>query len=114
MAQKTTIKSDSLGLYVIAGGYIARPFYNTKYNIGDRVLTHHFGGSTNAGVTTPGKKTHNFKRTGKHEIWCTTGIMAHEYPKLVLKDIKEKTKWYEDFVKHTAFLYIEHNSKFVI
>jgi len=47
MVQKTKIKKDSLGLYVIAGGYITRPFYGTIFKEDDIVKSHHFGGSIN-------------------------------------------------------------------
>lgn len=76
MAQKTKIKKDFLGLYVIAGGYIARPFYGTIFKDGDTVKSHHFGGSTMAGVTFINQ---NFKKNGKYEIWVTTGITSYEY-----------------------------------
>lgn len=77
MAQKTKIKKDFLGLYVIAGGWIARPFYGTIFKEGDIVKSHHFGGSTNAGVTILNQ---NFKRrNGRYEVWCTTGIGSDDY-----------------------------------
>lgn len=76
MAQKTKIKKDSLGLYVIAGGYITRPFYGTIFKEDDIVKSHHFGGSTMAGVTFIDQ---NFKKDGKYEIWVTTGITSYDY-----------------------------------
>ena len=80
------IKEDEFGLYVIAGGWIARPFFGTAFQKGDDVKSHHFGGSTKAGVTVTDKPdTHNFKRKGMYETWVTT-VVAHE------KISKEKMK----------------------
>jgi len=63
---KNKIYKDFLGLYTICGGYISRPAWGTQFNEGDEVNTHHFGGSTMAGVTSPDKPdTHNFKRNGQ-------------------------------------------------
>lgn len=76
MVQKTKIKKDSLGLYVIAGGYITRPFYGTIFKEDDIVKSHHFGGSIMAGVTFIDQ---NFKKDGKYEIWVTTGITSYDY-----------------------------------
>ena len=73
MAQNTTIKSDKFGIYVIAGGYITRPFYGTMFKEGDLVKTHHFGGSTNAGVTFR-EKEFKFNEKGLYEVWCTTDV----------------------------------------
>jgi hypothetical protein len=87
MAQKTKIKKDFLGLYVIAGGYISRPFYGTIFKEDDIVKTHHFGGSTGAGVTFLDK---NFKRDGKYELWSTTGITGVEYRSRKIKYGYEK------------------------
>jgi hypothetical protein len=79
MAQLTKIKKDFLGLYVIGGGYICRPFYGTIFKEGDKVKTHHFGSSTDAGVTYPDQ---NFrKNVGIYEIWSTTGTPSYEYGK---------------------------------
>lgn len=80
MAQQTKIKKDFIGLYTICGGYISRPFFGTTFAEGDTVKTHHFGGSTLAGVTSLDKPTtHNFKRKGMYEVWVTTGISSYEY-----------------------------------
>lgn len=114
MAQKTTVKQDNIGLYVVAGGWIARPFYGTIFNVGDNVLTHHFGGNTNAGVTTPGKSaTHNFRNKGIQEIWSTTGVMASEYSKLSAKEIMDKTQYYINAAKALFPVYNLFNSDFV-
>ena len=79
---KTKIKKDDLGLYAICGGYISRPFYGTCFQEGDEVKTHHFGGSTKAGVTSLDKpETHNFKRNGQYEVWSTTGMDSVSYKK---------------------------------
>ncbi len=92
----TKIKEDEFGLYVIAGGWIARPFFGTAFQKGDDVKSHHFGGSIKAGVTVTDKPdTHNFKRKGMYETWVTTGIMTDE------KISKEKTKErIESYKKH--------------
>lgn len=101
MAQITTIKEDELGMFVIAGGYISRPFYGTKFQVGDEVKTHHFGGSTNAGVTVSEKpETHHFKKGGQFEYWCTTGMTLRDLGKKSKNEIKESTEWYK-----------KHNSK---
>lgn len=63
MAQNTTIKSDKFGIYVIAGGYITRPFYGTMFKEGDLVKTHHFG-----------EKEFKFNEKGLYEVWCTTDV----------------------------------------
>lgn len=53
MSAITKIKRDKLGLYCKCGGWICRPFYGTKFIEGESVKSHHFGGSTIAGVTIP-------------------------------------------------------------
>ena len=78
MAQKTKIKKDFIGLYVITGGWISRPFYGTIFKEGDEVKTHHFGGSTKSGVTF-NKPELKFKKTKDYETWSTTGISNYEY-----------------------------------
>lgn len=113
MASKTKIKKDSLGLYVIAGGWIARPFYGTMFNEGDVVKSHHFGGSTNAGVTIlDDSNIFNFKRDGNFEYWCTTGTMAYEYDKLDLKTIKKNYDWYFKSYKNFGIVYCDRNQEF--
>lgn len=86
MAKVTKIKKDQLGLYTNCGGYVSRPFFGTQFKEGDEVKTHHFGGSTGGGVTSPDKPdTHNFKRDGVYEQWGTTGISETEYKKKSFK-----------------------------
>ena len=81
MAQKTKIKKDNISLYVFAGGYITRPFNGTIFKEGDEVKTHHFGGSTNAGVTFNNSifKFNTRWSTSNYELWTTTGILTHDY-----------------------------------
>jgi len=93
MAQKTKVKEDFLGLYVLAGGYVARPFNGTRFKEGDEVKAHHFGGSTRAGVTISDQ---NFKRSGKYETWSTTGFSSPEFKKLSESEIRKQTNWYRD------------------
>jgi hypothetical protein len=112
----TEIKKDELGLYVIAGGWIARPFYGTCFNEGDTVKSHHFGGSTRAGVTLADRKeTHNFKRNGVYEIWCTTGISSWEYRsgKYTQEEIKETTEWYRNHNQVFAPAFKKVNEEFL-
>lgn len=125
MAQKTKIKEDFLGLYVIAGGYITRPFYGTIFKEGDVVKSHHFGGSTKAGVT---HIDQNFKKDGKYEIWCTTGIHTDEYSNKKIKYGFENLfgvtyNTFEEYLKLTTSWYKstdfrpfaeEHNQNFAI
>ena len=62
------IQQDEVGIWVEAGGYIARPILPTKLKVGDRInQTYHFGGSVIAGV---GK----IQGRGKYfEYWMTCG-----------------------------------------
>jgi hypothetical protein len=108
MAQNTTIKSDKFGLYVIAGGYITRPFYGTMFKEGDLVKTHHFGGSTNAGVTFR-EKEFKFNKTELYEVWCTTGSFQHSVddPKFA-----ETHEWYKSHSSMKSFFYEKTNREF--
>jgi hypothetical protein len=111
----TKVKKDQLGLYVIAGGYITRPFWGTCFNEGDEVKTHHFGGSTRAGVTVTDKKeTHNFKRDGQYEYWCTTGLCSTKYKRgeYTLEEIEKQTEWYSKDMIHVADRLTEANREF--
>lgn len=104
MAANSKIYKDTLGLYAVCGGWISRPFYGTKFEEGDLVKTHHFGGSTMAGVTVRDKPgTHNFKSKGQYEVWVTTGITNMEYKDKSYKVgsynsweeyLKLNTEWY--------------------
>jgi hypothetical protein len=64
------IGSGEFGLFVFAGGWKCRPIRQTCFKVGDEVKTHHFGGSTRAGV---GKDSTCSKRGQYLEIWCTSG-----------------------------------------
>lgn len=113
---KTKIKKDELGLYVIAGGYIARPFWGTCFKEGDEVKSHHFGGSTRAGVTvTDRKETHNFKRKGQYEYWSTTGLDSGKYKRgeYTQEQIERTTEWYQRDMIHFAERLAEANKEFV-
>lgn len=116
MAQNTKIKKDKLGLYTICGGYISRPFYGTIFKEDDEVKTHHFNGSTQAGVTIRDKpETHNFRKDGIYEIWGTTGLSSVKYKLLKNSDfnkITEQTNWYKQNMKFAETVYKEFNSKF--
>lgn len=69
------VHRDQWGLWVSADGYVARPLgIETRFSKGDEVCTHHFGGSTDAGV---GKDASCGR--GKYlETWTTTGMSAEE------------------------------------
>ena len=110
MSQKTTVKRDFLGLYVVAGGWIARPFNGTVFNEGDLVKSHHFGGSTDAGVTT---LDNNFKRDGHYELWTTTGTSSTEYSKLTEQEIESKYDWYKETMQGAlGKIRKDHNTEF--
>ena len=82
------IKQDSVSIYSTAGGYIIRPTKETNFKPGDNPKTHHFGGSTVAGV---GK----IEGKGKYqEYWITTGVMTDEYKSKSQVDLKEDYEWY--------------------
>ncbi len=122
------IMKDWIGLYTVCGGYISRPFFGTSFQEGDDVKTHHFGGSTLAGVTSVGKPlTHNFKKDGQYELWSTTGTSKTEYKNKTFKVGFENlfgsnystfeeylelgTSWHEKH--HPSEIYIDRNLKFV-
>lgn len=112
---KTKIKKDELGLYVIAGGYIARPFWGTCFKEGDEVKSHHFSGSTRAGVTvTDRKETHNFKGKGQYENWCTTGLGSGKYKRgeYTQEQLERTTEWYRRDMIHFAERLTEANQEF--
>lgn len=111
MAQKTKIKKDSLGLYVVAGGWICRPFFGTMFNEGDKVKSHHFGGSTNAGVTLDEKEL-KFTKIENYETWSTTGTGAYEYSKMPLQKLKESYDWYKNHSKSLVVVYEKYNKEF--
>ena len=123
------IRKDKLGLYTICGGYISRPFFGTIFKEGDIVITHHFGGSTLAGVTCAEKKeTHNFKRNGKYEYWSTTGISSYEYKNKEFEKgyeelygssydtfeeyLKLNNEWYKSKYGGESYLYKNHNKEY--
>lgn len=75
------IKQDFIGLWVNAGGYIARPAGTTRFKVGEYVKTYHFGGSTKAGVG----KDRTCRRGQYLENWVTTGTFESEIPLLKKK-----------------------------
>lgn len=103
------IYKDNLGLYTKACGWISRPFYGTMFKEGDTVRTHHFGGSTLAGVTFEGEK---FTKNGNHEFWSTTGINSYEYKDLSDSYKKETTEWYKDHNRSLSKIYTKRNLEF--
>ena len=68
------IREDSIGLYVSGGGYKTRPVKPTRFKKGDKVKTHHYGGTTRVGVG----KDETCERGGYLELWLTTGMMCEE------------------------------------
>lgn len=106
------IKKDRFGLYVNAGGWRSRPFYGTCFKEGDEVATHHFGGSTLAGVGLPGKTSFRRSRTNtSFEYWCTSGTMTHETG--TEKDIANSIEWYWSHCRSgTDFFAERHNKAF--
>lgn len=96
------IRKDNFGVFVTAGGWVCRPIGKTKFIQGMNVKTHHFGGSTRAGVgkTLKGKGDYD-------EYWTTTGMMLFRN-KVVdglsllpvpEKQIKKLTDWYIERAK---------------
>jgi hypothetical protein len=117
MSQLTKVKKDHLGLYVIAGGWIARPFFGTGFQENDEVKSHHFGGSPLAGVTT---KENNFRRDGIYEMWSTTGISSSEYKQKKIayglekgkpfdQVLVKRTEWYKEYFGSMSVIYEERN-----
>ena len=60
----TKVRQDEIGIYVMSGGYIARPFNPTKIVSGSTVKARHIGGS-------------HYQKVDS-EQWSNSG-MAHEY-----------------------------------
>jgi len=106
MSQKTKVKKDSQGLYVHAGGWLARPFYGTCFKEGERVKTHHFGGSTDVGV---GLDDANFRNNETFEYWNTTGVISSDKntPSQWISGDKKFTS-YEDYVEYMVGWYKEY------
>ena len=102
----TKIKKDFIGLYVVAGGQISRPFYGTIFKEGDEVKTHGFIGTVNAGVTYP----HENFSYGNYEVWGITGILNYYYKETPPIELEEKTKAYERMALHS--IYDKHNLEF--
>jgi hypothetical protein len=100
------IQKDELGLFVHAGGWICRRKRRSKFKIGDKVKTHHFGDSTIVGV----RKDSSCKRGEYIEYWCTTGIGAEE--NISLQEKKETWNWYKKhFCKELEFFENSRRSK---
>ena len=79
------IKKDENGLYVAAGGICARVFTKTKFKEGNRVATHHFGGTIFVGVG----KNSSCKRGQYLEKWVTT---QKEDDRLIIAWYKEEAR----------------------
>lgn len=117
MAQITKVQKDFLGLYVIAGGWISRPFYETIFEENDEVKTQHFSvvsrkkQITDVGVTFPNQ---NFGEKGNYELWCISGIVAYEYEKTYKDEIKKQHDIYKERYNtdYEAYAKKEHNIKF--
>lgn len=115
MAQITKIKKDFLGLYVIAGGWISRPPNMddslTIFEEGDKVKTHHFGGSNMAGVTF---ESENFKSDGSYEVWITTSTLNLHYKDMTQDEIKEKvfSPFSRDIYQTPLYMYFKNNTEF--
>jgi len=113
----TVIKKDRLGLYVNAGGWKTRPFYGTCFKEGDVVETHHFGGSTFAGVGLPGKVSFRRSRSNfSFEYWCTSGTLSTEAGTLSTEALQnfsaERLKWYWETCQTADFFAEKHNRSF--
>jgi len=94
----TTIKCDAIGLFVVAGGWICRRSHPSIFKEGDEVETHHFGGTTVAGVG----KTKALKRGTYLEYWTTTGTIEAEMLDTPIKEQRETWEWYKRHEEHTA------------
>jgi hypothetical protein len=134
MSANSVIRKDEIGLYVAAGGYVARPFWGTCFKEGDRVKSHHFGGSTYAGVGL--RDEANFRKEETYEEWCTTGIIISELndpPEDWKKDAKKNSKslgwpksetwkdyiknctdWYKGYEDHKGVFAIPRNKTYAI
>ena len=106
MSKNTKVKSDKHGLYVIAGGYVTRPFYGTIFKEGDDVKTHHFGGSTNAGVTFQKKELTFRKNSSDYEIWGTTGVFFEN------SEDDDNYNWYKNYSSMLSFFNERQNQEF--
>ena len=105
------IKRDRFGLYVIAQSWKSRPFYGTCFKEGDEVRTHHFRGSTEAGVGLPGKASFRRSRNNlTYEYWCTSGSTSKDKPDDAMA---KRLRWYWDFVRTGAqFFAGAHNKSY--
>lgn len=90
------IKKDFLGLYTIAGGYIARPTGETEFKEGEKVETHHFGGTCVCGIG----KDENCKKGSYLEYWLTSDAISMGYKSLDERTKREKWNWY---LKNASF-----------
>lgn len=135
MANKAIIKKDELGLYVIAGGSIVRPFFGTIFKEGDKVKAHCYGGCCQAGVTFD-NNDFSFKKCEQRETWWSTGISDLNYKNKIFKPdtfeahgqiyksfdgqsyntfegfMKVMTEWYRNQVGGEDFIFIKGNKKF--
>lgn len=107
------IKKDKLGLYAEAGGWIIRPFFGTNFGEGDDVKTHHFGGTTFAGVTYNVKDL-NFNKKGSpsFEYWGTSGVFIEDYKSKKVTSILDEGKTFEESLSDSYDWYRKHSEKF--
>lgn len=105
MAQKGVIRKDNISEYVIANGQEVRPYFGTQFNDGNKVLIHHFGGSTEVGVGLIGEA--NFRKgslEGRYEVWGLSGVHTYGDPipskTLVQSEKLVKIRQYSSFMAH--------------
>jgi len=101
------IRKDSIGLYVIAGGWICRRSNPTIFKEGDEGATHHFDGTVIAGVG----KNNTCKRGQYIEYWCTAGIIAFEYENVSEEKLRETWDWYRTTQEHIVQLFERRKGK---
>lgn len=75
MSNYAKVQKDEVGLYILSGGYFARPIKETHFKENDKIKTHHFSGTIIAGVG----KDFSMKKGKYLEYWVATGIGNWEY-----------------------------------
>jgi len=86
----TTIREDAIGLYASIGGWIARPVGRSRFQAGDHVKTHHFGGTPRHGVG----KDEACARGEYLETWLSSGVIYTELYDMSLDELRTKWEWY--------------------
>lgn len=107
MSQKTKVGKDHCGLFITAGGYIARPFFGTSFKEDDEVKSHHFGGSIYAGVGL--LETAKFRKKNTFEYWVTTGcgLWQKNHPN-EWKMGEKKYKGWDEYISQCTLWYRLH------